>query len=762
LKPKKDRGLHLPIDFFFRSLAADMGERSVGVVLSGMGNDGTEGLKAIRARGGVTMAQEPESAKYDSMPRNAIASGSAEIVAPLTLLPGKLFQGLRRPLISPAKDMGSPPVGGRPSELEQIVMLIRKVTGHDFSLYKPSALYRRIERRMGLHHHETIGNYTAYLRNNPQELELLFKELLIGVTSFFCDPALWHQLRNEALPAFFKNRPAIRPVRIWVPGCSTGEEAYSLAMVCREALDKLRLTEKFPLQIFATDLDAGAVAKARQACFTARIADQISSERLRRFFLLGESGYRIGKQIREQIIFAQQNLIMDPPFTKLDIVCCRNLLIYLTNELQRKLLPLFHYCLNPGGLLLLGNAESLGNFTNLFTSVGPAKFRIFRRNEVAPRSVPVDFPSTYVSSPLNMNSSVQSSAVAPQSLQNLAERWLLHNHAPAAVLTNDQGDILFINGRTGRYLEPAAGKANWNVFVMAREELRYGLAKAFQKACRQKAPVVLRRVKLRGNGGAHFADVSVQKVDAPAPLRGLVMIVFAAVEELPAVGNNSRAKAAPPSARARELEQQLEIARKQLQATQEDMQNSEEELKSMNEELQSTNEELTTSKEEMQSLNEELQTVNAELLGKVDELSTASNDMKNLLNSTEIATLFLDNALHVRRFTEQATKIIKLIPGDIGRPVTDLASDLAHSRLADTAREVLRTLLPVEKELTTHGGRWFMMRVMPYRTNDNRIDGVVITFLDITAAKRLEAELRINPTSKAGSGRSKQRLKKKR
>ena len=750
LEPAAVRGLRLPIDYFFRSLAADQREHSIGIILSGMGSDGMLGLKAIKEQAGLALVQAPASAKFDGMPRSAIDAGLADIVAPAAELPLKLIEYLAHtPLFTPGK---LPPDDTAQNHLEKVILLLRSRTGHDFSLYKPNTLYRRIERRMGLHQIPKIGTYVRYLRENPQEADLLFKELLIGVTGFFRDPAAWVLLRDELLTPLLANREPRQTLRAWVPGCSTGEEAYSLAIIFKEALERLLPRSRLTLQIFATDLDHDAVDKARAGFFPLNIAADVSPERLNRFFNKEENGYRVTKEIRELIIFAPQNLIMDPPFTKLDILSCRNLLIYFTSELQKKLVPLFHYSLNPGGVLLLGSAESIGSYTHLFAPVR-GKLRLFRRKEIIAHAVAVDFPSTFVSSSSPpMPKPANTTVLTPANLQELAEQWLLQNHAPAAVLVNEQGDILFVNGRTGRYLEPAAGKANWNVFAMARQGLSHALADAVAKAHRQAEPVTVRGLKLGTNGGTIFVDVTVRLFTLPEALRGLVMIVFAdAPARVPAKPGRA-AKLVPQSARVRELEQELYSARKHAQTSREEMQTSQEEFKSMNEELQSTNEELqstneelTTSKEEMQSLNEELQTVNAELQAKVDELSTANNDMKNLLNSTQIATLFLDSALHVRRFTEQATKSIKLIPGDVGRPITDQASDLLYKDLSTDAQEVLRTLVPLEKNLPTSDGRWFTMRLMPYRTVDNRIDGVVITFNDITVAKKMEAELRAQP-----------------
>jgi two-component system CheB/CheR fusion protein len=717
LEPAAPRGLRLPIDFFLRSLAEDQRERSVGIILSGMGSDGTIGLRAIKEHAGVVLVQEPTSAKFEGMPSSAIDAGLADIVAPVEELPGKLLQYLHQtPLLA---HTDAEPERGADSQLEKVILLLRNHTGHDFSLYKSNTLYRRIERRMGLHQIPKIATYVRYLRENPQEAELLFKELLIGVTNFFRDPVVWEQFRDEALPTLLTSRAAGRSLRAWVVGCSTGEEAYSLAITFKEAVEKMESGRSYALQIFATDLDREAIDKARQGHYPANIAADLSPQRLSRFFTKEESGYRVSKEIREMVIFAPQNLIMDPPFTKMDILICRNLLIYFTAELQKKLLPLFHYALNPGGVLLLGSAESTGGFRNLFTPL-PGKSRLFRRKDSGQRAELEHFPTAYVASRLDPRAEPSAPPLSPDSLQALAEQWLLKHHAPTAILATGEGDILFISGRTGRFLEPVAGKANWNIFVMAREGLRHELTSAFLRARRQKEAVLERGLKVRVEGAQRFVNLSVQILDEPGALRGLVMVVFTESAGPLAAPHERSSKPVRSSQRLRDLERDLQQAREDAQSTREEMQSSQEELKSMN---------------------EELQTVNAELQSKVDELSTASNDMKNLLNSTEIATVFLDNELHVRRFTEQATRIIKLIPGDVGRPITDLSTVLIYPGLAEDAREVLRTLLSVEKPIASRDRRWFAMRMMPYRTMDNRIDGVVITFTDMSLARKLEAAL---------------------
>jgi two-component system CheB/CheR fusion protein len=744
LDPVAPRGLRLPIDAFFRSLAEDAEERSIGVILSGMGTDGTLGLKAIKGKAGVVFVQDPATAKFDGMPRSAVDAGLADVVAPVEALPGRIIAYLHHVPLMAKPGLAEEDKGH--SAFEKVVILLRSQTGHDFSLYKKNTIYRRIERRMGIHQIDRLTNYVRFLQENPQERELLFKELLIGITSFFRDPAAWEVLK-AVIRALLKDRPPGLALRVWVPACSTGEEAYSLAIIFKEALEQFKPARSHTLQIFATDLDRDGIEKARAAIFPANIAADVSPERLSRFFVKLERGYQVAKPIRELVIFAPQNIAMDPPFTKLDLVSCRNLLIYLTPELQRKLLPLFHYSLNPGGVLFLGNAETIGEFTDHFALLD-GKARLYRRRESGSRPEPVEFPALFTlarTGPLPPNA-----LKPPANLQSQAEQLLLQRYSPAAVLVNDKGDILFISGRTGKYLELATGKTSLNLFAMAREGLHYELNDAFRKALRQKGAVIRKNVKVGTNGGVQTVDLTVQAIAEPEALRGLVMIVFTEVATPTETKGSAKAKGAHPnSARIaaldrdhEQLRQELQTTRKEMQTSQEEAKSSNEEMQSMNEELQSTNEELTTSKEEMQSMNEELQTVNAELQAKVDTLSQLNNDMKNLIESTEIATVFLDPALRVRLFTAGSNRVFKLIPGDVGRPITDIASELAYPELAGDAREVLRTLVAHEQPAATRDGRWLRVRIIPYRTLENTIDGVAITFMDITDSKTMEGKLR--------------------
>ena len=750
LDPVAPRGLRLPIDFFFRTLADDMRNDAVGVILSGMGSDGSLGVRAIKENGGLVLVQEPSSSKFDSMPRHAIETAMADIVDTADQLPLRIIECLihgNKPQSGHSEKEGLETEAQR-SGFDKICILLRESTGHDFSHYKKSTVYRRIERRMAIHQLARIADYVRYLRENKQEVDLLFKELLIGVTSFFRDPDVWEYLQDKALPELLAGIPEGTALRAWVAGCSTGEEAYSLAIAFREVLDRLQLQGKYALQIFATDLDPDAIEKARLGSYPANIASDVSDARLRRFFIEENDGYRIGKEIREQVVFAPQNVIMDPPFTKLDILTCRNLLIYLDAELQRKLLPLFHYSLKPGGILMLGNAETIGGCTDQFTPI-ESKSRLFRRSRSPFRALDVEFPSRHP--PITNLPTMSTSAPPPVNLQSLTEQLVLQKFSPAAVLVNAAGDLVYINGRTGKYLEPAMGKANWNIHAMARDGLRQEIVIALPKALRSKQTIVCRDLGIGSDGARLNVDMTVYPIQEPAALNGMALIVFAD-SAVPAAAQPSTSGkgAARKSARVVELElalgralQDMKTLQEEMQASQEELKSTNEELQSTNEELQSTNEELTTSKEEMQSMNEELQTVNIELQSKVEELSAANNDMKNLLNSTDIATVFLDDALHVRRFTKQATRLFKLIPGDVGRPLSDIVNELVYPDMLEDIHEVLRTLVFSDREIATHDGRWFQVKIMPYRTLDNVIDGVVITFSEISKAKQLEGELRL-------------------
>lgn len=741
--PVETRGLRLPIDFFFRSLADDLGAKSIGIILSGMGSDGTLGLTAIKEKEGTVMVQDPTSAKFDSMPRSAIDNVLIDIVAPADELPAKLMAISKQNLPLSNKLVLEKDV----SSLEKIVILLRTKTGNDFSQYKKNTVYRRIERRMGIHQINKIGSYVRYLQDNSNEIDILFKELLIGVTSFFRDTLLWEEIKEKIMPSLIEKLPQKYILRVWIPGCSTGEEAFSLAMVFKEAMEKANHGKNILLQAFATDIDNTAIEKARKAIYPRSIVADVSPDRLSRFFTKVNDQYRVNKEIRDMVVFAPQNVIKDPPFTKLDIISCRNLLIYLDAGLQKKLLTLFHYSLNPGGILLLGSAETNGTQNELFSVIN-SKLRIYRSLGSSKTEELYDFPSSFSRYKLGKVED-QTPANIPNNIQFFTDQLLLQQFSPSSVLVTNLGDILYITGSTGKYLEPAAGKANMNIFAMAREGLSDELPLVFHKATKSYDKVVLHNLKMGSNNEVRYADVTIQQIEKPPQLKGRILIVFADVPIVNHVSTELKTGKGLKRTFHSELELDLQHKKEDLQSLREEMQTSQEELKSTNEELQSTNEELqstneelTTSKEEMQSLNEELHTVNIELQNRIEDSVRLNNDMSNLLGSIEIATLFLDKNLKIRQFTHQATKIFKLRQSDVGRLFTDQVTDLDYPDLYRDASEVLHTLIILEKAVETHDGRWFSIRIMPYRTNDDKIDGLVITFIDITRSKQQEMILR--------------------
>jgi two-component system, chemotaxis family, CheB/CheR fusion protein len=743
--PATRQALRLPIDLFFRSLAADQGQKAVGIILSGSGSDGTLGLGAIKAEYGMTIVQDPNSAKFRGMPTSAIDAGIADFVLPPAKMPAQLLAYTAH---STRKVVGAAPnwVERTGNALSPIFLLLRSQTGHDFSYYKRNTISRRIERRMNVHQIRDVAQYTRYLKQNPQEVEMLFKELLIGVTSFFRDPEAFELLRSRIVTDILRNKSTDSALRFWVPGCSTGEEVYSLAIILREAMDEAQVNPR--IQIFGTDIDSEAIDTARNGRYPANVAAGLSPERIKRFFVREGNTVRIRKEIREMALFAVQNVIKDPPFTRLDLICCRNLLIYLDGDLQKRLVPLFHYILNPGGLLLLGSSETIGRYGDLFSLVDK-KWKLFRRKDSGSTDQTWEFDTARsLVADGGVRTDVDIRVGRQISVAEVAERALLDKYAPPCVIVNHKGDILYTHGRTGKFLELASGSAGLNVYEMAREGLRLELNSAVRRCSQQKKAVTLEGLRVKTNGGYQPITLTVRPLrERDDRLGSLTLVAF---HELASQKAPKARKVAHPGKtslkRIAELEQELRFAQESLQTSIEEMETSNEELKSMNEELQSTNEELQstneeleTSKEEMQSLNEELVTVNSELQGKVDQLSELNNDMKNLLDSTHIATVFLDMKLRIKRFTPDATRIVNLIPSDIDRPLSHIASNLKREDLAHDAQTVLEKLIPKEVVVKTPDLRTFLMRMMPYRTVDNHIDGVVMTFTDIGAEHLLEA-----------------------
>jgi len=761
LEPAAQRGHRLPIDFFFRSLAQDQRERAIGIVLSGTGSDGTQGVRAIKGEGGMAMAQNPKSTEYDGMPTNAIATGLVDYVLPAAEMPSQLIAYVAHAFGKISLPV-SPVAPKSEDALKKIFLLLRAQTGHDFSQYKQSTVVRRVERRMAVHQIERLEEYVRYLQQNPADVEALFRDLLIGVTGFFRDPEAFGALQEHALPRVFAGKPAGALIRIWVPGCSTGEEAYSLAILLQERMERLK--QSFKLQVFATDIDRRAIDCARAGIYPASIAGDISAERLARFFSQESDGsaYRIQKSIRDRVIFSEQDVIKDPPFSKLDLISCRNLLIYMGGGLQKKLFPMFHYALNPDGMLFLGTSETVGEFVDLFATLD-RKSKLYQRREEAagahrtgllPRQ-PGDEPVARPPGKAPGESKVP--------VRELTERALLQQYAPSGAVVNERGDIFYLHGRTGKYLEPAPGEAGMNILKMAREGLRPDLTTALHKAVALKAPVRHPGLRIKTNGDFTIVDLTVQPVAANPDSEAAGKLFLVVFENAPApgphlsetaavlgAGGDASQVATDVDARVATLKQELRAKEEYLQTTNEELATSNEELKSaneemqsVNEELQSTNEELETSKEELQSVNEELGTVNTELQNKVADLSRSNNDMNNLLAGTGIGTIFVDHQLRIQRFTPTVTQVINLILTDVGRPVSHIVSNLAgYDRLAADVREVLDTLVPKEVEVQTQTGTWYLLRIRPYRTLENVIEGAVITFTEITEIKKAQAALR--------------------
>jgi two-component system CheB/CheR fusion protein len=737
------RGLRLPIDYFFRSLAEDQRDHAIGIVLSGTGHDGALGLKSIKEEGGMAMVQTPESAEYDGMPISAIATGMVDFTLPPEQMPAKLVHYLQYFAGGPAKQTAVPKLEGD-EYLAKIFVLLRNATGNDFSYYKPHTILRRLSLRLAVNQIDHLRQYLRYLQQHPQEVQTLFSALLIGVSSFFRDPQAFAALEAKGIPALFQNRSPNQGIRVWVPGCSTGEEAYSIAMLIFEYMGAQKLQTK--VQIFATDIDSHAVATARLGIYPASIAGDVSPERLRRFFTTEGAAYQVNNTVRELVVFATQNLLKDPPFSKMDLISCRNLLIYLGVELQHKLLPLFHYALNPNGYLFLGTSEGIGDASDLFGTVD-RRAKLYRRLTASAR-LPVVY-RTKLDLPLLPTASSRDwrGGGEPKiSFRELAQNQLLQDYAPAGgVLVNQRGEILYVHGRTGKFLELSSGEPNWDVMGMAREGLRFDLTGALRQAASLKKTIRHENIEVRTNGGSQRIHLSVKPVACAASPDDYFMVVFddAIAEKTSKTARSKRVRGRADQRiksqdqKLRSTQEYLQTTIKELGVSNEELKAANEELQSANEELQSTTEELETSKEELQAVNEELMTINYEHELKLEELAKAHNDMQNLLASTEIGTLFLDCKLCIQRFTPGVARIMNLIEADTGRPLRHLKPNLNYDHLAEDAQQVLDSLNAKEREVQSKEGNWYLVRIRPYRTTENVIEGVVLAFVEITEMKRL-------------------------
>jgi two-component system, chemotaxis family, CheB/CheR fusion protein len=742
-KPAEPRGHRYPVDVLFKSLALDQRERAIAIVLSGTGSNGTEGLKQIRAEGGMSIAQSPETARFDGMPRSAISAGMADFILAPERMPARVLAFVRHGYVSAPAEIEASPNGQ--TNLDNVLELLRVRGGHDFRSYKHSTLRRRIHRRLGLRNIETLHEYVDELRTSPDELLTLAGDLMISVTGFFRDAYAWKALAELVIAPLVAEHKAESSIRVWAPACSTGEEAYSIAMLVTELAEAAG--KRFDLKVFATDAQEANLSKAREGMFPRAAMAGFPASRLRRFFDMFEGCWQVKKELRDMIVFAPQNLLHDPPFSRLDLVSCRNFLIYLESDAQQRIIAICHFALREGGHLFLGNAETVGRHEDLFATISK-KWRIYRRLGPTRHDL-IDYsrPRAPVRPPLPSKPPA-SSGEPSGSLAKLARRALLDHYAPASVLIDRKDRVLYFHGRTRDYLEQPSGEPTSDLLEMARDGLSLKLRAAIRKASREnKSTTVSAKIRRRERNGS--VAVTVTPLPASSPDGGYLLVSFAPVSPLDSAQAAGHERATENSSGERLLQEELTTIRAELLTAVERLETSNEELKasneeavSVNEELQSTNEELETSKEELQSFNEELNTVNSQLQHKIGELESATNDLSNLLVGSETATLFLDDKFCVKWFSPATKELFDLVSSDIGRPIAHFAQKFSDENLIRDAEAVLKNLVAIEVEVPSDTGHWYLRRTLPYRTRDNHIAGVVITFIDITTRKREEEALR--------------------
>ena len=735
-----------PVDMFLRSLADARGSRSAAVILSGTGPNGSSGLKRIKEYGGLVVVQDPDSAKYGDMPRNSIATGLVDLVLPIAEMPRRIHEFHQQmPIDGRSADL--PPGSATAVDaMREILTVLRIRTGHDFSNYKHGTVHRRVARRIHLRHLPDLQSYAKFLRENPQEAVTLMKELLISVTNFFRDPQAFDVLSAKVLPHIVEDKGRNDQIRVWVPACATGEEAYSIAMLLAERADGA--IEQAQIQVFATDLDEEAIAAAREAFYTNSDVADLSEERLQRFFVREAGGYRVRRELRELVLFAPHNVIRDPPFSHLDLISCRNLLIYLNRTVQERVIETFHFALRPGGFLFLAPSETPESSHELFAVVDKAA-HIYETRTVANRPIALTAELPVV--PLTPLTRVGAGRVASERISSgdLHQR-LLERYAPPSLIATEDHHVVHLSERVGRFLQVAGGEPSRDLIRMARPDLRADLRTALHQAVLERRNVEARSVQAMLDDGPHLVDICVYPVlRDEEPVRGYLLVTFDAHEAVGDETATAKQLARPSEPLTQQLEEEMGRLRQQLRVTVEQYETQVEESKAANEELQAINEELRssaeeleTSKEELQSVNEELTTVNEELKIKVEELGLANNDFQNLINSSDIGTIFLDRRLRVKLFTPAAAVVFNLLRADLGRPLADINTNLRYPELFDDLQRVVDELRIVDRECDTREGRWLQVRLRPYRTTDDRLDGVVITLQDISERRQAEDNLR--------------------
>lgn len=738
---KHNHVINLPIDIFFRSLAEDYGDKSVGVVLSGTGSDGTLGIRAIKGIGGMVMAQDDHSAKFDGMPRSAIATGMVDYVLPADKMPEELLKYIKHPLT--AKALEKENLSSHENTLIKILSIIRTTTGVDFTYYKPNTIVRRLERRISINQISSYENYVTFLEQSSKEVNILYKELLIGVTRFFRDSESFDIIMEQVIPRILKNKEKDEPIRLWSVGCSTGEEAYSLAMLLKEYMDEKGFSHD--IKIFATDLDKESIEYGSMGFYPESIVADVSMDRLKKFFIKKDKGYQIKENIRKMVIFATHNIIKDPPFSKIDLISCRNMLIYLKPLMQKRVLSLFHFSLHKQGYLFLGSSESLGDLTRNFDTIN-SKWKIYSFKDNFTNDNIGDFliPSLHkTGSKASATPEVTVKGHTSASLTESIYSSIIEEFIPPSVIIDENFEIVHILKDVNKYIKLAAGRASLDLLTLIRKEISTPLSIAIHKALKENKEIIYNDFKLREKGEIIRLNIKVKPFAEKYKSRRLLFVAFEEQQTIKTVinDNDNQTIEFDTNQQIKDLELELKYTKENLQATIEELGTSNEELQATNEELISSNEELQSTNEELQSVNEELHTVNSEYQNKIDILTQLNNDINNLLKNTNIGTVFLDRNLHIRKYTPAVTSAINILEMDIGRPIHHISHNTLYENFLEDIENVLRTLVIKEVEVQGKKNNWFQMRILPYRTLENAIDGVVITFFDITERKKFEEQI---------------------